>query len=112
MDGRVNDSTRERSFASSCFALRGPVLLLRLFFSCCLCSRRLVEPVVSCVTERLSKRSTDAWWVPLKEPFRLHQDVDVFNATAVGKVEPFGQVSLQVRLDLLVGLFALKPTQT
>lgn len=46
--------------------------------------------------------------LPLQEPLRLHQDAHVFDPAAVGEVEPFGQVSLQVRLDPLIWLLTLK----
>lgn len=45
---------------------------------------------------------------PLKQPFWFHQDVDVLDATAVGVVQPFGQVLLQVRFDLLLRFLTLK----
>lgn len=49
---------------------------------------------------------------PLKQPFHVDQDVDILNATAVGKVEALRQVGLQVRLDFLVRLLTLKRTET
>lgn len=46
--------------------------------------------------------------LPLKQPLRCDQDVDIFDATAVGEVEALGEVGLQVWFDLLVWLLALK----
>ena len=46
--------------------------------------------------------------LPLKEPSGVHQDAHVLDAPTVGKVEPLGQVGLQVGFDLLPRLPTLQ----
>lgn len=50
------------------------------------------------------------WLLPLKQPLGGDQDADVLDAAAVGVVQALGQVSLQERLDLLLGLPTLTAT--
>jgi len=45
--------------------------------------------------------------VPGHVPLPVHHQVDVLDATAVGIVQPLGKVLLQVRLEVLLGLFTL-----
>lgn len=60
--------------------------------------------------KKVDFRSPATYCTPLKEPLRLHQDVDVLNAAAVGIVQPLGQVGLQIGRELLVGPAALVTT--
>lgn len=46
--------------------------------------------------------------LPLKEPLQVHQDADVLDAPTVGKVEPLGEVGLQVGFDLLLRFLTLQ----